>query len=274
MMKSLLFILLLGSLTLFSQTSTDKLVQNAANYIKSENYSGALSILKDADQNDFRVSYMQIISRYAILQVLQETTNEQSSAYISKYGNKNAAYTNTVSTILKRLNGADEIAATSSMDEPEIAAPAPEATDIFPPIKYGTETEDFEWLNKKTKKLYTSPNYALIKNPKDISEFLQNYENRNEEPFFKGVINFCHFYEINWENEDSTGARKMLDLRNGQMYDVPGKNRACGTEDLAEFANNSNIYILNKCDDGRSVTNTYRWDENSKKFDLIEIQAN
>lgn len=274
MKKILLSILLLTSLLLFSQTPTDKLVQNAANYIKSENYSGALSILKEADQNDYRVSYMQIISRYAILQVLQETTNAQSSAYISKYGNKNAGYTRTVSTILKRLNGAVEEFAPDYMDEPAYIVPEPTVVNLFSPIKYGSETEDFVWLAKKTKKLFTTPNYALINNPKEISEFLKRYEDYNSEDFFQGVINFCHFYEINSENKDGTGKRKMLDLRNGQMYDVPAKNLACATQDLVEFVNNSNIYILNKCDDGKSVTNTYSWDEKSKKFSLIKTEAN
>lgn len=274
MKKILLSILLLTSLLLFSQTPTDKLVQNAANYIKSENYSGALSMLKEADQNDYRVSYMQIISRYAVLQALQETTNAQSSSYISKYGNKNAVYTNTVSTILKRLNEVVEMVAPVYNDEPEYIVPEKTVVNLFSPIKYGSETEDFVWLGKKTKKLFTTPNYALIKNPKEISEFLKGYEDAHSEDFFQGVINFCHFYEINSENKDGTGKRKMLDLRNGQMYDVPAKNLACATEDLVEFANNSNIYFLNKCDEGKAVTTTYSWDEKSKKFNLIKTQSN
>src|SRR5690606_1726601 len=117
----------------------------------------ALSILKDADQNDFRVSYMQIISRYAILQVLQETTNAQSSAYISKYGSMNVGYTNTVSTILKRLDGIMDNVSPTYIDEAEISASEPESSNAFPPINYGAETENFERISKKTKRLFTSP---------------------------------------------------------------------------------------------------------------------
>lgn len=270
MKKILQSLLLLTSLLFFSQTQTDKLVQSAANYIKSENYASALSVLEVADQNDYRVSYLQIISKYAIVQNLEDATNAQASLYISNYGNKNSGYTNTISDILKRINNANPIGV--SKEEEVIQESG--FTEIFTPIKYDSDTDDFERINNKTKKLTISPDYSIIKNPKEVSEFLQNFEIKNGEALFKGEINFCHFYEIRAENKNGTGTRKMLDLRNGQIYDAPSKNVSCGKYELEEFVNNSNIYILYKCEDGESVANTYSWDEKSKKFGLIKTQAN
>lgn len=273
MKKFLQVSFLIISVSIFSQTLTDKIVQSAANNIKSEDYATALSILSEADQNDYRVSYMQIISRFSILKNLQDKTNAEASKYISKFGNKNSTYTKSVSQILLSLN-TNTSKSEKVPDPDEIESSEPITASPFVPIKYGSDVADFEWLSKKSKKLFSAPNYALIKNPKAISEFLQAFDKNNGTSFFKGKVNFCYFYEINTENANGTGQRKMLDLRNGQMYDVPGKNIKCSNDEEEEFVNNSNVYIIKKCEDGNNKDYLYNWDEYSKSFNLIKMTAN
>ncbi|MFC6269444.1 hypothetical protein [Frigoriflavimonas asaccharolytica] len=257
------------SITSFSQTLTDKIVQSAANNIKSEDYQTALTILSEADQNDYRVSYMQIISRFSLLKNLQDKTNAEASKYISKFGNKNSNYTKSVSQILSNINNT-----TTKIPTVDEVNAEPLSVSPFVPIKYGSDVADFIWLGKKSKKLFISPNYAIIKNPKSISEFLGSYENNNGMSFFKGKINFCHFYEINSENIDGTGQRKMLDLRNGQIYDVPAKILKCANNEDQEFENNSNVYIIKKCEDGKNGEYVYEWDEYFKYFNLVKSKTN
>lgn len=275
MKKFLQVSFLLISLSFFSQTLTDKIVQSAANNIKSEDYTTALSILSEADQNDYRVSYMQIISRFSILKNLQDKTNAEASKYVSKFGNKNASYTKSISQILLSLNDKNNTGKTEKVPDPdETVISEHVVASLFVPIKYGSDVADFEWLSKKRKKLFSAPNYALIKNPKVTSEFLQAYENNNGTSFFTGKVNFCYYYEINTENANGTGQRKMLDLRNGQMYDVPGKNIKCSNDEEEEFVNNSNVYIIKKCEDGNNKDYLYKWDEYSKTFNLVKMTGN
>ncbi|MDG4950768.1 hypothetical protein NLM59_07510 [Weeksellaceae bacterium KMM 9724] len=113
MKNFLLLIFIFISLGLKGQTKTDIAVMEAAKNIKSGNYESALSLLKNANQTDYRVQYFQILATEKVYEIYGIEDFEEIHSlriklknYLNLYRSKNENYSNDLMMILDRLNSA------------------------------------------------------------------------------------------------------------------------------------------------------------------------
>ena len=64
----------------------------------------------------------------------------------------------------------------------------------------------------------------------------------------------------------------MIDVRNGKVYSLPIECPACdeGNDELYSYRKDSRLFINTFCLDGKKKTVFYVWDENDKKFNVLQ----
>ena len=132
-----------------------------------------------------------------------------------------------------------------------------------------------------SKQIFISPDYSKNANPKELSEFIYNYEMNNKKSFFGSEINFAGDYIINFDNSNpDRTVGKMIDTRTGIVYSFPDQLKKCNeyTNDFRPkgVEKNSNEIAIEGCDSNgsESFINIYQWDEIQKNFTLMSRKKN
>ena len=120
---------------------------------------------------------------------------------------------------------------------------------------------------------FTSPDYSKVKNPKELSTQIFNYEQNTGKTFFTGVPNFQKEFEINFGTPiNGDFYPKMLDTRDGSVFEMSIVITKCDTaiKNVAEYRIEINKYSVKSCIENQDSPfwNTYTWNEDGKKFEF------